>query len=68
MKNSGQCNYCGKTYTKSGILKHIKSCKERQAILHKNDNGLVKNYFHLKIVQNIIQVIGYIFIFERRQA
>ena len=29
----GFCKYCGKEYTKSGMVKHLAACKERKTIL-----------------------------------
>lgn len=30
-RTKGFCRFCGKEYTKSGMIKHLKACKEREA-------------------------------------
>lgn len=44
----GLCKYCGKEYTKSGMLHHLDSCRERQSAL-KEEKGRKRGYFELLI-------------------
>ena len=33
VQTKGFCKYCGKEYTKSGMLRHLQACKKRSAKL-----------------------------------
>ena len=32
-QTKGFCKYCGKEYTRSGMLRHLEACKERKSKL-----------------------------------
>ena len=44
----GLCKYCGKEYAKSGMLRHLDSCKERQKALAE-EKGRKCGYYELVI-------------------
>ena len=35
VQNKGFCKYCGKEYTRAGMLRHLQACKERKNSLSK---------------------------------
>lgn len=39
-QTKGYCKYCAKEYTRTGIVKHLVSCKERKAKLEATKNGI----------------------------
>lgn len=43
----GLCKYCGKEYTRGGMLRHLAACKERKAALEKEDGKRKCGYFEL---------------------
>lgn len=45
-QTKGFCKYCGKEYTKSGMLRHLDTCKSRKAVLESEDKK-DKGYFEL---------------------
>lgn len=50
VQTKGFCKYCGKEYARSGMLRHLGSCKSRQKKLE-NENGKRKcNYFQIAIM------------------
>lgn len=49
----GFCKYCGKEYTKSGMVKHLAACKERKTIL---ENAKEKAaYYEMVIYGNYVK-------------
>lgn len=45
----GLCKYCGKEYKRSGIVRHLSSCKERKAVLENETGKRRCGYFELMI-------------------
>lgn len=37
VQTRGFCKYCGKEYTKGGMLRHLSSCKKRILVLEKEN-------------------------------
>lgn len=33
MQSKGICKYCGKEYTRGGMLRHLAACKTKKAVL-----------------------------------
>ncbi|MBS4030663.1 MAG: hypothetical protein KGZ63_04480 [Clostridiales bacterium] len=48
-RSKGMCRFCGKEYTKSGMVKHISSCKYRQAWLEQKGNEKQSGYFSIAV-------------------
>lgn len=49
-RSKGGCRYCGKEYTKSGMIKHLSTCKQRQSTWSSDDSGEKQaGYFSLSI-------------------
>ena len=48
-KTRGYCKYCGKMFSRSGIVRHIKSCKDRKAVLEERTDEAKSKYFTLMI-------------------
>jgi hypothetical protein len=48
-QTKGKCRFCGKEYTKTSMVKHISSCKERENQLDKSEDGKEIGYFGLVI-------------------
>lgn len=48
-QTKGKCKYCGKEYTKGNMRKHLKSCKERAAMLAAESSSKKSGYFELVI-------------------
>lgn len=46
-KTKATCLYCGKSYTKGGFTRHIKSCKERQTALETENPK--QTIYHLRV-------------------
>lgn len=43
----GFCKYCGKEYTRGGMLRHLAACKERKAVIEKENGKRRCGYFEL---------------------
>jgi ribosomal protein L44E len=41
----GYCKYCGKEYTKSGMLRHLQACKDRKKELDKENIKRKSRFF-----------------------
>ena len=50
VQTRGFCKYCGKEYTKGGMLRHLSSCKKRILVLEKESLKRKCRYFHLVIL------------------
>lgn len=48
-KSRGFCKYCGKEYTKGGILRHLDNCKKREEILKEENKKNKQGYFQISI-------------------
>ena len=49
-QTKGFCKYCGKEYTKGGMLRHLPACKARKAVLEA-ENGKTKcGYFQIVLM------------------
>lgn len=48
-QTKGFCKYCGKAYTKSGMLRHLASCKERKIRLDEENGKQDCGYFQIVI-------------------
>lgn len=50
-QSKGKCEYCGKEMTKGGLVKHLKSCEQRQAAVAEADAGPGKaeTFYHLQV-------------------
>lgn len=48
-QSKGLCKYCGKEYTKGGMLKHLAACKERKNVWNKETGKRKSGYFELVI-------------------
>lgn len=48
-QSKGLCKYCGKEYTRGGMLKHLLACKERKNVLDKETGKRKSGYFELVI-------------------
>jgi hypothetical protein len=50
-QTKGLCAYCGKELSKSGMSKHLASCKDRQAAIAKAEQSKAKpeNLYHLRV-------------------
>ncbi len=48
-QSKGYCKYCGKEYTRSGMLKHLASCKIRQERLKEENTKTKCGYFQMVI-------------------
>ncbi len=48
-QTKGFCKYCGKEYTKSGMLKHLVACKKRKARLEEEKIKTKSGYFQIVI-------------------
>ena len=49
VQTKGFCKYCGKEYTKAGILRHLQACNERKNSLSK-ENVKRRNRWNLVII------------------
>lgn len=45
----GLCKYCGREFTRSGIMRHLITCKERRAVLEAETGGRKACYYLLLI-------------------
>lgn len=48
-QTKGLCKYCGKEYTRGGMLRHLAACKERKAVLDQEDGKRKCGYFELVV-------------------
>lgn len=51
-QSKGICTYCGASYAKAGMVRHLAGCEKRQANIaeaNNNDKGKSKKWFHLII-------------------
>lgn len=49
VQTKGLCKYCGKEYTKSGMLRHLQACKKRSAKLTEEKRKRICQYFQVVI-------------------
>ena len=49
VQTKGFCKYCGKEYTKAGILRHLQACNERKNSLSKENVKRRCRYFEIVI-------------------
>lgn len=49
VQTKGFCKYCGKEYTKSGMLRHLQACKKRSAKLAEEKRKRICQYFQVVI-------------------
>lgn len=52
----GFCKYCGKEYTRTGIAKHLQTCKKRVDLCEKAKKQ--KNILNCCYMEHIIKTIG----------
>lgn len=48
-QTKGYCKYCGKEYTRSGMLRHLSACKKRENRLLAENNKIRCRYFEIAI-------------------
>lgn len=48
-QTKGLCKYCGKEYTRGGMLRHLAACRERKAVLDQEDGKRKCGYFELVV-------------------
>ena len=48
-QTKGFCKYCGKEYTRSGMLRHLEACKERKSKLAMETGKRKCKYFQIVI-------------------
>lgn len=48
-QTKGLCKYCGKEYTKGGMIRHLASCKKRQAKIEPEKGKRKCGYFQIII-------------------
>ena len=48
-QTKGFCKYCGKEYTKGGMLRHLASCQKRKARLDRETGKTKCGYFQVEI-------------------
>ena len=54
------CKYCGKEYTKGGMLRHLPACKARKAVLE-SENGKTKYWLYKQLgmsYQNFTRMVN----------
>lgn len=56
LQTKGLCKYCGKEYTKGGMLRHLQTCKKRSAKLAEEKEDV--DIFRLLLLANIKKIIG----------
>lgn len=49
VQTKGLCKYCGREYTKSGMIRHLEACKERKNKLAMETDKRRCNYFQIVI-------------------
>ena len=49
VQTKGYCKYCGKEYTRAGILRHLQACKERKSSVSKEIGKRRCRYFEIAI-------------------
>ena len=49
MQSKGICKYCGKEYTRGGMLRHLAACKTREAVLANEKTKTKCGYFRMVI-------------------
>ena len=49
VQNKGFFKYCGKEYTRAGMLRHLQACKERKNSLFKENGKRRCRYFEIVI-------------------
>ncbi len=49
LQTKGLCKYCGKEYTKGGMLRHLQTCKKRSAKLAEEKGKRRCRYFQVVI-------------------
>lgn len=57
-QTKGFCKYCGKEYTRSGMLRHLEACKERKSKLAMETVRENVNIFKLSFLVNMRKRIG----------
>ena len=58
VQTKGLCKYCGKEYTKGGMLRHLQACKKRSAKFAEEKEKRRCRYFRLLLLENIEKIIG----------
>ena len=58
LQTKGLCKYCGKEYTKGGMLRHLQTCKKRSAKLAEEKEKEDVDIFRLLLLANIKKIIG----------
>ncbi len=50
-QSRGDCAYCGKEYTRSGMAKHLQRCSPRQENIAQHDRkrGATQAFYHLQV-------------------
>lgn len=48
-KSKGFCKYCGKEYTKGGMLRHLDTCKKREESFKEENKRSKQGYFQISI-------------------
>ena len=49
VQTKGFCKYCGKEYTKSGILRHLPACRKRKIRLLAENDKRICRYFEIVV-------------------
>ena len=49
MQSKGICKYCGKEYTRGGMLRHLAACKTKKAVLADEKAKTKCGYFQMVI-------------------
>jgi len=49
VQTKGKCKYCGKEFTKGGMIKHLKACKKRAEALSAETGSKKCGYFELAV-------------------
>ena len=47
MQSKGICKYCGKEYTRGGMLRHLAACKTKKAVLADEKAKTKCGYFQI---------------------
>lgn len=53
-QSRGYCKYCGKEYTRAGMVKHMASCKNRKAVLEAESGKSRCGYFEILITGELV--------------
>ena len=58
VQTKGFCKYCGKEYTKSGMLRHLGTCENRKNKLAKETGKRRCRYFQIGICGKYMKMIA----------